>query len=178
MKNRKILSSFACCKKNYQTIGHKLHGSVQFMKAKSNDQDQSDLPVLMLEFDMTCMSRPCIYPPCNLDISSKLHFLLFFVLLNTVVSRTWMLQVSWQLTTGTPRSTMKGSSSVALPAGFKPRTYLEGSAFHCWEMFSDAKRIQNCRVVKFESQVCFSQVEGLKWFKQLVEICSVHISNE
>ena len=51
---------------------------------------------------------------------------------------------------------------LALPAGFKPRTYLEKrQSFTGWEMFS-AKRIQNCRVVKFESQVCFSEVEDLK----------------
>lgn len=141
MKNLKILSSFACCKR---TIGHKHHGSVQFMKAKSNDQDQSDWPVLLLGFDMTCMSLHLCSTPC------------FFQW------RPWcqVPQVSWKLATGTPKLTMKRPSSVASPAGFKPRTYLEGSAFHCWEMFSDAKRIQNCSVENLSPRSVFQRLRA------------------
>lgn len=171
---------------------HKDSKQLRLLQKKLSDTNTTDpssswKPSQIIKINLICLclclgviwhAYPCIYPPCNLDISSKLHFLLFFALLHTTVSVPECYEYPKTLATGTPRSTMKGSSSVASPAGFKPRTYLEGSAFHCWEMFSDAKRIQNCRVVKFESQVCFSEVEGLKWFKQLVEICSVHISNE
>lgn len=91
-------------------------------------------------------------------LAFMLHSLLFPM--KTMVSSTWMLQVSWKLATGTPKLTMKGSSSVASPAGFKPRTYLEGSAFHCWEMFSDAKRIQNCSVENLSPRSVFQRLRA------------------